>query len=99
MVIVPARSAKVSVVVVRVVQPPDFVVERDVVVEIGLVGVSLADTVTVLDVVHVRRPHESSVIWDAGTVTDRSVPTVMVPLVAHPNSSEMTLCRPLAPIE
>jgi len=32
-----------------VVQVPDFVVERVTVVEIGPVGLSLADTVTVLD--------------------------------------------------
>jgi len=76
-----------------------LVVERDVVVEIGPVGVSLADTVTVLVVVHVRRLHESSVICDAGRVTDMSVPTVIVPLVAHPNSSEMTLNLPLLVVE
>lgn len=98
-VIVPASSAKVSVVVVLVVQPPDFVVDRDVVVEIGPVGVSCADTVTVLEDVHVRRLQSSSVICDAGRSTDMSAPTVIVPLVAHPNSSEMTLNLPLLEIE
>ena len=57
---VPAKSANVSVVVVLVVQPPDFVVERVVVVETGPVGLSLAETVTVLEVVHVRRLQLSS---------------------------------------
>jgi hypothetical protein len=98
-VIVPASSANVSVVVVLVVQPPDFVVERDVVVETGPVGVSCADTVTVLDDVHVRRLQSSSVIEEAGRSTDMSAPTVIVPLVAHPNSSEMTLNLPLLEIE
>jgi hypothetical protein len=99
MVIVPASSAKVSVVVVLVVQPPDLVVERVVVVETGPVGVSLADTVTVLADVHVRLLQLSSVICVADRSTDRSAPTVIVPLVAHPNSSEITLNLPLAPME
>jgi hypothetical protein len=87
------------VVVVFVVQPPDFVVERVVVVETGPVGESLADTVTVLENVHVRLLQLSSGISDAGSSTDRSAPTVMVPLEAHPNSSEMTLNLPLDEIE
>ena len=98
-VIVPARSAYVSVVVVLVVQPPDFVVDRVVVVEIGPVGVSCAETVTVLEDVQVRLLQLSSGICDAGRSTDMSAPTVIVPPAAHPNSSEMKLCRPLAEIE
>ena len=94
---VPATSADWSVVVILVVQLPDLVVERVIVVEIGPVGLSLADTVTVLDDVQVRRPHCSSGICVGSRTTDRSAPMVIVPLEAHPNSSEMT--RPLAPVE
>jgi hypothetical protein len=53
-VIVPANSANLSVVVDLVVQFPDLVVDRVTVVEIGPDGVSLADTVTVLVDVQVR---------------------------------------------
>jgi hypothetical protein len=80
-----------------VVQLPDFVVERVIVVEIGPVGLSLADTVTVLDVVQVRLPHCSSVICVGSSTTERSAPMVIVPLEAHPNSSE--IARPFAPVE
>jgi hypothetical protein len=74
-----------------------LVVERVVVVEIGPVGLSLADTVTVLDDVQVRLPHSSSAICVGSRTTDRSAPMVIEPLEAHPNSSEMT--RPFAPVE
>ena len=53
-VIVPANSANLSVVVDLVVQFPDLVVDRVTVVVIGPDGVSLADTVTVLVDVQVR---------------------------------------------
>jgi len=97
---VPANSANVSVVVDLVVQFPDLVVERVTVVEIGPIGVSLADTVTVLDDVQVRRLQVSSGICVGLTATDRSAPmaTVLLP-VAHPNSSEMDVNLPLLEIE
>jgi hypothetical protein len=98
MVMVPANSANVSVVVVLVVQPPDFVVERVVVVEAGPVGLSLAETVTVLEVVHVRRLQLSSGICVAPSATERSAPMLIVPPKAHPNSSEMTLNLPFVEI-
>lgn len=99
-VIVPANSANLSVVVVLVVQFPDLVVERVTVVEIGPVGLSLADTVTVLDAVQVRLLQLSSGICVGLIATDRSAPIVTVSLpVAHPNSSEMNVNRPLLEIE
>jgi hypothetical protein len=82
-----------------VVQLPDLVVERVVVVEIGPVGLSVADTVTVLVDVQVRLPQSSSGICVGSSATDRSAPITAVPLEAQPNSSEMTVNRPLAPIE
>jgi hypothetical protein len=96
---VPARSANLSVVVVFVVQVPDFVIERDVVVVTGPVGLSVADTVTVLDGVHVRLLQFSSAICVSPSVTEKSAPIVIVPVEAQPNSSEMTVERPLAEIE
>jgi hypothetical protein len=69
------------------------------VVEMGPVGLSLADTVTVLDDVQVRLRHSPSGICVGSRATDRSAPTVIVPLEAQPNSSEMTVNRPLTPIE
>ena len=65
--------------------------ERVVVVEIGPVGLSLADTVTVLDDVQVRLPQCSSGICVGSRTTDRSAPIVIEPLEAQPNSSEMTV--------
>ena len=82
-----------------VVQVPDLVVERVVVVEIGPVGLSLAETVTVLDDVQVRLLQLSSGICVSPSVTDRSAPIVIVPLEAHPNSSEMEVNLPLLEIE
>jgi hypothetical protein len=96
---VPASSANLSVVVVFVVQLPSLVVERVVVVVIGPVGLSLADTVTVLDDVQVRRLQLSSGISVSPSVTEKSAPIVIVPVEAQPNSSEMTVKRPLAEIE
>jgi hypothetical protein len=98
MVIVPARSANWSVVVVLVVQLPDLVVERVVDVEIGPVGLSLADTVTILEeqCCLLQLSREMSV---GATVTDRSAPTDIEPLEAHPNSSEITEERPLLETE
>jgi hypothetical protein len=95
-VIVPANSANLSVVVDLVVQFPDLVVERVTVVEIGPVGVSLADTVTVLVDVQVRLLQLASGICVGLMATDRSVPIVTVSLLsAHPNSSEIGVNRPL----
>jgi hypothetical protein len=90
---VPASSANLSVVDVFVVQFPSLVVERVVVVVIGPVGLSLADTVTVLDDVHVRRLQLSSGISVSPSVTEKSAPIVIVPVEAQPNSSEMTVKR------
>ena len=80
-------------------QLPSLVVERVVVVETGPVGLSLADTVTVLDDEQFRLPQFSSGMSVGATVTDRSAPIVIVPLEAHPNSSEMKVKRPLLEIE
>ena len=99
MVMVPARSANLSVVVDLVVHDPDFVVDLVTVVEIGPVGESLADTVTVRDPVHPRWLQLIRVIWEDGTTTERSSPIRAVPLEAHPNSSERTLCRPFVETE
>jgi hypothetical protein len=97
---VPANSANVSVVVDLVVQFPDLVVERVTVVVIGPVGVSLADTVTVLDDVQVRRLQLWSGICVGLMATDRSEPITTVSLLeAHPNSSEMVVTRPVLEIE
>jgi len=89
----------VSVVVILVVQLPSLVVERVVVVETGPVGLSLADTVTVLDGGQFRLAQSLSAIAVASIVTDRSAPIAIVPLEAHPNSSEMTEERPLLEID
>lgn len=81
-------------------QFPNLVVERVTVVEIGPVGLSFADTVTVLDDVQVRLLQLSSGICVGLMATDRSVPIVTVSLpAAHPNSSEMGVYRPLLEIE
>ena len=93
---VPARSANCSVVVVLVVQLPDFVVEREVVVETGPVGLSLAETVTVRDVQFCLL-QLSIGICVAARVTEKSAPIVIAPLAAQPNSSEMN--RPRFPFE
>ena len=98
-VIVPARSANCSSTVVLVVQPPDFVVERVVLVEIGPVGLSLAETVTVRDVEQVRLLHVWRSIVTGAIVTDRSLPMTIPPPSAQPNSSEIDVNRPFEPIE
>jgi ureidoglycolate hydrolase len=82
--------------VVLVVQLPDLVVERVTVVEIGPVGLSLAETVTVRDGEQVRRLQVSRGICVSLMATDRSAPIATVSLLeAHPNSSEMDVYRPL----
>ena len=96
---VPATSASCSFVVVRYVQPPTVVVVRVVVVAMGLVGESLAETVTVLDGVHDRLLQVESPTSVAASVTDRSVATINVPARAQPFSSEMNLNRPVLEIE
>src|SRR4249920_1411700 len=96
---VPARSTNLSVVVILMVQLPSLVVERMVVVETGPVGLSLADTVTVLDGGQFRLAQSFRGMSVGATVTDRSAPIAIVPLDAHPDSSEMTVKRPLLEIE
>jgi len=82
-----------------VVQLPDLVVERVVVVEIGPVGLSLAETVTVLGAEQVRLLQSWSEMSVGSRLTDRSAPIDAAPLEAHPNSSEMTVNLPLLEIE
>lgn len=96
---VPASSALCSFVVVRLVQPSTVVVVRVVVVTTGLVGVSFAERVTVLDSVHERRLQLESATSVEARVTDKSVLTVTVPAGAQPFSSEMKVNRPLLEIE
>lgn len=91
---VPATSAELSVKDVRVVQLPSVVVNLPVVVVIGPVGESLAETVTVLVVVQVRRPQDSSAICVGDKVALRPLVIVNEAASAHPNSSEMNLKLP-----
>ena len=85
--------------VVRVVQDPDLLVARVIVVVIGPVGASLAETVTVRDEEHARRLQLWIVIGVGASVTDRSAPNTAVPSDAQPNSSEMSANRPVLEIE
>jgi hypothetical protein len=81
--------------VVFVVHDPDFVVDRVVDVEMGPVGLSLAETVTVLEPVQLRRLQLWRVIEVGSSATEKSAPIAIVPSEAHPNSSEMSVNLPL----
>ena len=74
---------------------PDFVVDRVVDVEMGPVGLSLAERVTVLESVHVRRLQLWRVIEVGSSVTEKSAAIAIVPSEAHPNSSEISVNLPL----
>ncbi|MEO6207847.1 MAG: hypothetical protein ABIP77_07815 [Candidatus Limnocylindrales bacterium] len=85
---VPLTDTERSVNLILVVHVPSLVVERPLVVVIGPVGVSLAETITVREFVQVLTSHRVSGIEVAPSVAERVLLIVKDDAGAHPNSSE-----------